>query len=71
MKLGKYKSKQLEEFLFPQSEWQKINKTTNNKCWRECKANETLITQWDCKLVCQLQKSVWRILKKPNVDPTI
>ena len=41
-----------------------IKKSTNNKCWRECKEKGTLLLcWWECKLVQPLWRTVWRILK--------
>ena len=45
-----------------------IKKSTNNKCWRGCGEKRTLLyCWWECKLVEQLQKTVWRLLKKLRV----
>ena len=42
-----------------------MEKTRNNKCWRECGGKGTLVYRWwDCKLVQSLWKTVWRIFKK-------
>jgi hypothetical protein len=36
--------------------------TTNNKCWQGCNC------WWECKLVLPLRKTIWRLLKKLNID---
>ena len=37
-----------------------IKKSTNNKCWRGC--------WWECKLVQALGRTVWRFLKKLEIE---
>ena len=53
-----------------------INKSTNNKCWRECGEKETLLHCWqECNLVQPLWKTVGSFLRKLNIkllyNPTI
>ena len=53
-----------------------IQKSTNNKRWRGCGEKGTLLhCWWECKLVQPLWKTVWRFLKKQEIelpyDPTI
>ena len=53
-----------------------INKSTNNKCWRGCEEKGILLHRWwECKLVQLLWKTVWRYLRKLNIelpyDPSI
>ena len=45
-----------------------INKSTNNKCWRECGEKGTVLhCWWKCKLVQPLWKTVWRSLKQQKI----
>ena len=53
-----------------------FGKSTNNKWWRGCEENSTLLHRWcGCKLVQPLWKTVWRYLRKLNrelpYDPAI
>ena len=46
-----------------------INKFTNNKCWRGCGESVTLLhCWWECKLVQPLWRTVWRFLKKLEIE---
>ena len=46
-----------------------IKKSTCNKCWRGCREKGTLLNcWWECKLVQPLWKTVWRFLKKLDIE---
>ena len=46
-----------------------IKKSTNNKCWRGCGENGTLLhCWWECKLIQPLWRTVWRFLKKLKIE---
>ena len=46
-----------------------INKSTNNKCQRGCGEKGTFLhCWWACKLVQPLWKTIWRKLRKLNVE---
>jgi hypothetical protein len=46
-----------------------IKNIANNKCWQGCREKGALIHWWwECKLVQPLWKTIWRLLKKLNID---
>ena len=46
-----------------------IQKSTNNKRWRGCGEKGTLLhCWWDCKLVQPVWRTVWRLLKKLEIE---
>ena len=46
-----------------------IEKSTNNKCWRRCGQKGTVLhCWWECKLAQPLRRTVWRILKKLEIE---
>jgi len=46
-----------------------FNKSTNNNCMRGCGEKGTLLhCWWECKLVWPLWKTVWRYLRKINIE---
>ena len=46
-----------------------IKKPTNNKCWRGCGEKGILLHRWwEYKLVQPLLRTVWRLLKKLEIE---
>ena len=46
-----------------------IHKTRNNKCWRGCEEERTLVhCWWECNLVQPVWKTIWRFLKKLRIE---
>jgi hypothetical protein len=47
----------------------KIKNSGDSTCWRGCGERGTLLyCWWDCKLVQPLWKSIWRFLRKSEID---
>jgi hypothetical protein len=47
----------------------KIKNSGDSRCWRGCGERGTLLhCSWDCKLVQLLWKSIWRFLRKLEID---
>jgi hypothetical protein len=50
-------------------EMAKIKTSGGNTCWRGCGERGMLLhCWWDCKLVQPLWKSIWRFLRKLEID---
>ena len=46
-----------------------IINSTNKTCWNRCREKVTLLhSWWECKLVQPLQRTVWRILRKLEIE---
>ena len=46
-----------------------IKKSTSNKCWTGCSEKGALLhCWWECKLVQPLWRTVWRFLKKLEIE---
>ena len=46
-----------------------VQRSTNNKCWRECREKGTLLhSWWECKLVQPLWRTVWKFFKKLEIE---
>ena len=46
-----------------------MEKSTNYKCWRGCGEMGTLLhCWWECKLIQPLWRTVWRFLKKLEIE---
>ena len=46
-----------------------IKKSTNNKCWGACGEKGTLLhCWWECRLVQPLWRTVWRFLRKLEIE---
>jgi len=72
IRLGWSESEKYWKSCRAQNVRQAINKkSTNNKCWRGCGEKGNFEhCWWQCKLVQQLWKTVWYVLKKLKMELT-
>ena len=61
----KCKTKSQWGIISLQSEWLLSKKSTNNKCWWGC---GEIHCWWECKLVHPLWRTVWRFIKKLEIE---
>ena len=58
-----------ESVLFQGVRMTAIQKSTSNKCWRRCGEKGTLLhCWWECKLAQPLWRTVWRFLKRLEIE---
>ena len=56
-------------YLFTPVRMAAIQKSTNDKCWRGYGEKGTILyCCWECKLVQPLWRTVWRVLKKLEIE---
>ena len=61
--------KTTERYRFMPVRMAAIQKSTSTKCWRGCEEKGTLLhCWWECKLVQTLWRTVWRFLKKLEIE---